>query len=327
MKQHIKKITTLLLLTSLVSVLTWLTPQVEAQTKQIDLSLTPATDFIEVNPGETTTHKLTLTHNGTLPLVVTPKLVDFSADGQTGKPVLSETTSVDFVTLLDDGKRFGDSFTIKPHSSQVIILQIAPLKNTVEKEYPLTILFQTTPDINTTTSQHGNTVTSAIIGSNIIVSVGQQNLDYADLLIQEVKAPKLIDSFSSLEYQVLAYNQGNKAIPVYGSSRVLDWSDQELISFDLQNDVVLAHSQRLVRPASDSESNPIMSSFVYDPPFLIGPYTIEVTFKNPSQDNISLTVVRYHVFALPFVIVVATLAAISFILILFVIKKQNSLLE
>ncbi len=312
-----------------------------AASKHIDLSITPATNFIQINPGQKKEHQITLTQNGSLPLIITPQIRDFNSDNQSGKPVLAESSSVSFISFEDAEKNKiiepDQSFPLPAHSSKKITVHLNPSQNTVEKEYPLTLLFQAKPNQNNSVIKSGS-ITSATIGSNLIVAVGDLEMSYADLIVKEVRTPRFIDSFSPISYQILVENTATKSIPIHGQTSLFNWSKHELIKHTFVPDIVLGNSSRLARYSLETESDQMIedrsqqkkqkslsSKFSYSAPFLFGPYTIKAQIQHPIEENQTLMMVTYHVFAFPFVFILFFVLCIVFILFYLLLRQKKIL--
>lgn len=295
---------------------TVLLPQVlSAQSApQLDLSVDPATDFLQVKPGQKAVHSVTLTHNGTLPLQVTPRIVDFVADGQSGQPLLSDQASVDFITLQNPDMNLGQAFSLAPHTSKKIELVIAPTADTVPREYPLTLLFESKP-ANPETTIGTSSQTSAIIGSNLVIFVGDDSTVQGEMRIEKLDTSHVIDSFQPLKFAVTVFNDSAKSVPIQGTIKITDWLNRELINYDLEPDVVLGKSSRLVRQQTENEQD-LTTQFIFDKPFLLGFYSIEVILDQPQTGfDSSLTMTR-RVIAFPISIIVMLAIATGLYLVL-----------
>lgn len=282
---------------SLILMLVWWLgrPQpVAAEQKDIDLMVAPAATYLTVKPGETQRHTITLTQNGTLPLRITPKIVDFHPDEQTGAPVLDDGTTASFVTIEPLPNQSWASFPLLPHSAQPITLVLTPKTETVQKEYPLSIIFTAEPQTDQLGSKSSGSTTSALMVSHLIVTVGNKSTSPTDIKIAQISAPRIIDSLSELKFAIMAENSGSSANEVHGQVKIYRWFTQEVASFELESDIILGKSQRPLRPKSGSDP-----TFRYDAPFLIGPYSIEVYLYSPTQPDIKTSVVTTKVLALP----------------------------
>lgn len=286
---------------------------------QLDLSVDPATDFIQVLPNQKAVHTITLTHNGTTPLQVTPHLVDFTPDGKTGQPQLSDQASVNFVSIQNPDLMLDQPFTLTPHITKKIDLLISPTADTITREYPLTLLFQTQADPDTTlkgtTSQ-----TNAVIGSNMIIFVGDESLATGEMSVSQLNLPYVIDSFQPLRFSAQIFNDNAKAAPIQGKITVSDWMNRELMNYTLAPDVVLGKSHRLVRPETENEQNS-STKFIFDKPFLMGFYTVEVTLDQPQAGVEAFVSMKRRVIALPFSM--ATVIITSAIAYFFLRRKIN----
>jgi hypothetical protein len=288
-------------------------------TSDIDLSVSPPVKYFHIEPGQKKTIGITLEQKGRVPLEIVPSLVDFSSDGETGQPVLGDASDFRYLTVTlpndDTETTSGTSFILKPGNKKNISLTLDIPTDAVEGEYPLTVLFRAKPDSSSTISQPGSKI-SAVVGSNLIVLISTTNRDRSNLLLEEIRTYKLVDSFMPLSFKLLAKNSGHNATTASGSATIKNWQNNEVAYFPMYPDMVLAQSTRLLRTASDLEAasndvSLIKNDFEYKPLFAIGPYTITATLEKHSNDILETSTVTQTVFALPFSLVIIILIIIG----------------
>ena len=286
-----------------------------------DLAISPPVTYAQVKPGENLTHTITVENKGQQSLMVSPKLIDFQAsDTGSGLDLQAENS---FPYLTNQSRTvLTETFTLNPGEKHRLELIMAPPIDAVEKEYHLTLLFVAAP-VDYPRLVAGAHVSGAI-GSNLIVFVSPQTANKGKLKLKEVKAPQIIDSLSAITFQVLAENVGNQATTASGSARILNWRHQTVAEFEFFPDMVLANSLRQLRPSQPATEAAQLalepaasSSFRYKPLFLIGPYTIEVTFESASTQE-PLT---FQVLALPFsLLLVVILTPITYMIVRYITK-------
>lgn len=270
----------------------------------IDLEINPAVEFVSVLPGGKLQHTITIKQNGTTPLSVTPTIVDFKADGETGNPILSDTTHVDFISIENKDVNFGKAFNLTSEQSKQIVFNIHPNGDQIESEFPLTILFRAQAQNE---NQHGSgALSSAMIGANLIVHVSPNLENSGKLEVENIRSSKIFDSFRPLNFQILIKNTGNNATVVNGQVKVYDWQNKEILNESLAPDLILANSTRLARyspsekkTTKEPDYSQLSSQFSYSSPFLIGPYTIEVALNDPVNQIEESFVLKTHVVAFP----------------------------
>lgn len=278
---------------------------VQAKINQIELEVSPAVIFLSVQPGNKITHTISLKQNGTTPLLVTPSLVDFKADGESGNPILQENSQVNFISVVNPDLDFDQPFLLAPNQEKQFVLNIQPPTNLAEKEFPLTILFRAEKQENVTTGTKA--ISSAIIGSNLILHNSLEAKTTAGIEVEKIQVAKFFDSFRPLNFKILLKNKNINASPVSGQIRIIDWKNKELANFDLVPDIILGNNTRLARyevnPKKETgDEKNLSTNFVYDTPFLFGPYLIEVTINDPINNIEQSYILRAHTVAFPIAI-------------------------
>ena len=152
----------------------------------------------------------------------------------------------------------------------------------------------------------GSAQTSGAVASNVILSV-QADLDNkGKLQINQIKLPKIVDSFSSIKFETIAKNEGRNGVAATGQIKLNHgWSGKELKKWYIYPDVVLANSTRQLRTLLQDpddlspEDELIFEETTYKPPFLIGPYEVTVDLSSANQTNNALHQRTQTIFALP----------------------------
>lgn len=256
----------------------------------INLSLTPPNIYLAIQPGEASLQTLTLKNQSDQDLLVTPSLLSFGSDNQTGKAVLSQENNFKYLSFDDPDLNFDQQFFLPARSSKSIPVLIKLPDQIIEAEHHLTLLFTTQPQNYESTS---NSTVGGAIASNMIILVSKNMKDRASLDIKKIDTWPMIDSLMPLQYQVLAENKGINSTTASGSATITDWQGKVVQEIEFQPDLVLANSSRYLR----SDDN---SVFKYKKPFLIGSYQISVNLmSNSSEDADQLTYTK-TVLALPF---------------------------
>lgn len=300
-------------------------------TKAIDLVVTPPVEYVSLKPGESLQHRVVIEQKGQIPIEVTPHLVSFESDGISNKPLLkSESDFKQFslelpipqidtsvqLPLSDNTTQSGPvptkGFVLQPGEKKTVGVTFNTLPSSLEKEYPLTLLFFAKAQEDDLTINSSQTKVQGAIGSNIVLLVSNSDRNRGNITIESIQPPRIIDSLSDLHFSILAKNTGPHATQASGSAKITNWQGTEVAQFMFFPDMILANTSRLLRTAGSNDSNNIKniedldptavsSTFRYKPFFLLGPYTITASIENEVQ---SITV-----FALPYsiIIVLATL--------------------
>jgi len=303
-------------------------PLVNAQSivPDLDLTIFPPTAYLTVKPGTSLTHRIILKYEGTVRAKILPELVDFTTDGLTGTPVLQKPSQLDYIKLQNPDKQLGTPFVIEPGTQTELMLTIEPPLHAKQGEQPLSLILTAIPD-TTVIFDGGSAQASGAVASNIILSVQNDFDNQADLRIEKIRLPKIVDSFSSINFKVLAKNIGRNAAAATGQIRLNHgWSGKELKHWYIYPDVILANSTRELRSlAQDPDSlNPnndeiIFEKLNYKPPFLIGPYEVTVNLSSANQPNNTTHQRTQTIIALPLSIIGFLILGVS--LYIFITKK------
>lgn len=276
-----------------------------------DVSVSPPTAYLKINPGNNSVHTIAVKNNGTEELIVTPKLVSFSADGETGQPRLSDTS--DFPYLDQDRTSF-ETLTLPPGATAQLTLHFSVPASAENREYPLTVLFESTasniPSSSTVTPIAG------ITGSNIVVLISNSETLENVLTVEDFGSYHVIDSFSRLEFSPLIKNNSFAASVASGSATLYNWRGKEITTYQVSPTVVLGYSSRKIEPFSGEnvlQDEKGVRLFTHDSAFLIGPYSFSVFLPTGDPAHPIYKEQKIIVWAVPFVLL-GTIAVTCFIL-------------
>ena len=235
----------------------WLTTAMPASAQSLSLSLWPPLLEVMIQPGRSVTQVYKLTNASDHELQITPQIFSFKPQGENGEIQIKFSekkieevrgglkedkgdTSEKFFSF-ESGEQFNQPFYLPIGKEREITLKISPPKDTPENDYYYTLLFSTaTP----TTDQDKNSSSStAQIGTNILITVSQNGAPNFLARILEFSCPKIIDSFSPVNFTVRLENWGNAFWKPFGKISLTGILKQkEEIELWPQN--VLAQSSR-----------------------------------------------------------------------------------
>lgn len=256
-----------------------------------DLNLTvfPQAAYLLVKPGTEIEHKILVDYQGSIPIYLTPQLVEFTTDGQTGRPILGETTKLDFINLRNPGWELNQPTRLKPGTQIQLVLDLKPSVRTKLVEHPLSLILMAQPTIDII-RDGSRAQTSGAVASNIILSVQSDYQNLGELIINQLKLPRFVDSFQNLKFTLNAYNEGRNAVAAQGEVTLTHlWSGKTVKHWFIYPDVVLADNSRDLRGilTDPAELNPDqafeLEEFAYKPAFLLGPYELTVKLSDSSQ--------------------------------------------
>lgn len=251
----------------------------------IDLTVTPPVAYLHVKPGMRDSHVISLDNTGSSALRITPEIVSFSTDPQTGRPILGSSHDFEHFVSLEQQLQ---PVLLQPGQKAQLSLAIAPPQSAAEKEYPLSVVFRAK---QTSQSQTESPVEGLIV-SNLIILVSQRNELPKQLNFADHKSLRFLDSFSPLDLGLTVKNEGLAATTASGSARVKNLLGKEIVHFDFYPDNVLGFSQRPLRALDPEGLDSIKPMQLrLDKGFLIGPYIVEYTLNNENTNLTANTII------------------------------------
>lgn len=277
----------------------------QAQTP-LALTVSPPVDYIQIKPGSRSAHSITVENSSSSTLRITPSLVDFSVSATTGQPILQEEHT--FPYIENEAQAF-QSAVLQPGEKAQITLNFVVPQEAPAKEYHLSVLFSATPDLST----QNRTRLQAGVASNIIVLISGQNEHQPGLILSDLQAKRIVDSFAGIAFEPVAQNEHFHASSASGSATIKNWKGDAVAQFDIYPDVVLGFNQRPLRALAGTPEEPQPIKFVHKPFFLFGPYTITVELLNSSTTEVSVETATTLVFAAPLAITTALIVCLIII--------------
>lgn len=286
----------------------------------LDLKVYPPVAYLSVNPGAGINHQIKLKNDGLYTLEITPVLVDFHSDEQSGRVILEQKSDFTYLNLDGDANKWGKSFLIKPGEEQLLNFVIAlPSEAKYEERY-LSILFQS-KQLSYASVSSDNSLISVVLASNVILLIGGDGQDRGELTIEQFSLPRIVDSFMGFSFSAMVKNIGINATPVDGYIKISHWPDQNTEIYQLYPDMVLAGAKRMVRAMREDDlqtlekmeagkdvqiaagndypsakekfiNEKLRSKFFYKKSLLIGAYDLEL--------KIGDDILQKRVIALPF---------------------------
>lgn len=304
MKQHLRLFLALSLTTAaLLGMLT----QVKAQ-NAFDVTVSPPTAYLQIKPGSKASHQIKLTNNTSGAVTVVPRIFDSKPLGETGYPQLQTTFTFPY---LENQSASLEPLTINPGETVSYVLNFIVPPAAATKEYPLTVLFSKV--IEQDSLSKNNTTRSQLygaVGSNIVVLVSDSTNVPNQLKIVEIQQSVFQDSLKRLQFEPKLLNQGVQAVAASGSATITNMFGKVVYQADLYPDILLGGQQRPARAfqpgTTDEPPKPI--AFSYDPPFLLGRYTIAVSLTDQAGDLLNSS--STTLVALPYSIIGAIVIAL-----------------
>ncbi len=218
----------------------------------LDLKVYPPVAYLSVKPGAGINHQIKINNSGLYTLEITPVLVNFHSDDKTGAVILEQKSDFDYLNLDGDPNKWGKSFLLKPGEEKPLNFVIALHSEAKYQEHYLSILFQA-KQLSYSSVSNENTLVSAVVASNVVLLVSADDQNRGELSIEQFFLPKIADSFMGFSFSALVKNIGVNATPVEGHIKISHWPNQNVETYELYPDMVLADSKRLVRAMAEAD--------------------------------------------------------------------------
>lgn len=312
-----KKITLILLSWTFLCVVLVGSAQAQLQ-NSISLSISPPHSEIIIRPGKNIVQAFNIQNLGGMDLEVTPVLVDFAADSQTGQQHVLESSSFPYAELQNLDKKLGQPFTLKSGQKDQLVMRFAIPETAQEQDFYQTLLLKTKP-LGGTADDSMQSQALANVGVNLLISISNSGIDRGVLTLDRIQVPHFIDVFSPLNLDIFVKNTGTNFTKIQGEVRIISALNKKVVKvFPLLEENVLAGSVRQAHtsaPDPDDSKTAIAQDFRYEPLFLFGPYTVELALNAPNQVPQTFS---GRVWALPFS---PLLVIVTFLVAKFLLKK------
>ncbi len=312
-------------------------------TDALSINISPPVSYLYVKPGAGISAPIHLENQGRYTLSVTPQVVDFRTNQETGEVVLQQTSNFKHLSIAGDHEAWGKEFIIRPGESYTLPLTIAIPADFPQGEYYLSVLFNVEQMLIADLENSTNTILSGVMASHLIVAVNLDEADRSEIVIKNFKLPKVVDSLMGINFQVWVKNVGLNAGPIRGELTISHWPSPKEQVYEFYPDMVLAGSQRQARGMSEENlqkletlskqeelmlannqnffeaqslllQESLVSDFSYKRPFLLGAYDFRLELGEEEQLE--------RVIALPFsILIMAISLPIFYRFFLFLIKS------
>lgn len=288
MKKNIFFLLGLLLITlSVVS----LQSLVKAQLSGQSLEVSPPSQELQVDPGQTKTVKAKLTNKSNDTLPIAAHIEDFSASGEEGQVELSAGGTWSVVSWT---KVTPTRFTLGPGESKEVTATISVPKDAAGGRYGSFVFgVEANPD----TTQSAAALSQQIASLFLLRISGPVN---EKLSLEQLSAPKLSE-FGPVPFLLRFKNEGNVYTKTYGLINVSDMFGRKVSDIVVTGTNVFPSSTRNIYAKLNKK-------------FLIGKYTATaVMYYGTSQPDTLTSTVTFYVFPLRLFIPVAVLLLICFL--------------
>lgn len=296
-----------------------------AKAQNVSLSISPPLLEAVIKPGEKIEQTYILKNEGP-DTIISADIFPFNQADDFGNPKISRSIKdYDPLSLKywfsfrEPQITLGDKFTLKQGEEKRIVLAINPADNASNGDYYFTLVFRTELDNTFVAPDTKSALSQAEIGSNILITISKDGIINRKAAIKEFKAPKIIDSFSKLNYQVKLSNIGEGFFKplgkitiesVLGKKYVLNLAPQNIISSS-SREISCIENEKLVPCQIPTK-------------FLFGPYRATLSFEIDNNKKIyQETISSFGVPIIPIFLLITLFAAF---LILGKVRKKKILL-
>jgi prolipoprotein diacylglyceryl transferase len=294
------------------------------QTAPWELSISPSVVEIAVQPGKFVTQAFLLENSGTFDLEVTPTLRDFTSDGQTGYPVILNSSTFPYAGLQNADRQLDRPFAMPANSSQQLVLSLDIPDDAARRDWYFVFLLSAQPAQEGQLADSGAQARGAV-AANVLVRVTADNLEPLSWNLRFLKLPRFLDSLQTLIIRPFIENASQTMAAPDLAIVVLDWRNNIVYEQPGLPDRVLAGSSREIFAAQTRRDDPRSATaapFAFDPLFAFGPYRVRATIRNAQTGPV---IVEETVTAWPFSLVMAgTLLGLTLI---YLRRRHNRLTQ
>ena len=282
----------------------------------------PASVYLQVGGGESKTLTYLLDNESNQDLWLTLEAMSFAPSQENGLPELLTHLEFPYITLTDSSASALPRLLLPAKSTTPVSVTVAPPLGIREKEYPVTVFFVT----SAVTPADSNTRVEMKIGSNLIITTDQSNLDKSQLLVDKLQAPLAVDTFLRPSFGLTVRNQGPLGTLLHGRVVLQKQNGVEVMSWPLWPDLILAQSTRLGRVnLTDADGNIALTDKIHLPRWLLGRYrlVVEISSGHPQASGQIITD-SVSFFAFPYCLtIVAILGIIAYLSANYLIRKKR----
>jgi hypothetical protein len=289
----------------------------------VDLSLTPAVVEIVIKPGTTVTRAFTLKNKGTEDLNAVLTLRDFVSDNTTGAPVMLESSSFPYASLINSDRQINEPFPLPSSGEQQLVLSLNIPEDAPQQDWYIVFLVNTQPQqrdplISSRASSQGS------IGATLLIRVSDTESVPLQWGVSFPTLPRFFDSLRPLSIEPLVENMNpTMAVPEL-TLTVRNWRGEIVHTQEGLPERVLSRSTRVARGQKVSLDDPRSLEpvpFVFDPVFALGPYTVEATITNQAGQPL---IVTQKVWAWPISLVFGLLLLVFVIRVFSLLQARKS---
>lgn len=254
------------------------------------LEISPPSQELEVDPGQTVTITSTIRNKSTNSLPIDARLEDFTAVGDEGQVELTEDSPY---SIKSWGKLTPESFTLEPGESREVTATVKVPKDAAGGRYG-SFVFGVKGKSDETSA-----AINQEIASLFLVRISGPVDEKLNLL--EFKAPSFSE-FGPIPFGIKVKNTGNVHVKPYGLINVTDMFGRKVKDVIIYETNVFPGAERVLNANLDNK-------------FLIGKYNATAIVYYGSEKNDTLTsTLTFYVFPVKIAVVVLAVVIVFFFL-------------
>jgi hypothetical protein len=269
----------------------------DTHAQEVSLSISPPLTELTIQPGKTFNQVFTIKNDG-VPVVLEPKIIPFVPFDKDGHAeLIDDQNSINFFSswfFYDPSP-----ISLKQSDSHDFYVKITPPETIKEGDYYFTFTVVTKNDNNIGST---NSQSQIRIGANILLSASKDGNPSKEVSIGKFGAPKILDSFSPLTYEVELSNPGKSLYKPTGTITISKpFGSDEVLSLAPLN--VLSGGTRKINCIKNETIVPCKAT----EKFLIGIYKSKLSFTTDSISEENKTERTVTTIAFPYSITLGLL--------------------
>lgn len=262
----------------------------QVQQSSQSLEISPPSQELQVNPGESLTVKVKVKNrsNETLPLNV--RVEDFTASGEEGQVALLDQGDYSIVKWTSISP---NTLNLKPLEEKEVTAEVTVPKNAAGGRYGALVFAVSAPG-----AKPGETAVSQEIASLFLVRIS--GLAKEDLSLVEMTTPKFLE-FGPIPFSLKFKNNGNIHSKTYGLINVTNMFGQKLKDVVVTGTNIFPNASRIIKAELNNK-------------FLFGSYTATALMYYGSQNQLLTSTASFIVFPVRLFVIIVIITIILYAL-------------
>lgn len=283
------------------------------------LEIAPINALVQLSGGEEKTLYYTLTNKTETDWLVSLQSKSFTVNQQ-GQPNFLAINQFPFLDLQSASEPA--SLLLPAQTSKDFLVVVQPPLGLAEKEYPLTLFF----NLQAQNKEATKSDISLSLGSNLIVLLGESQVNNSWWHFAGFPLPKVIDSWWKKDIPLLIENRGPQSMLLQGKVSLLDKAGKNISEFSFYPDLILAQSMRQARLKQPTVvlDKINLSPLFGLPKFLLGEYRLSLELGSEQKEAGAPVIIEQKFFAFPYILLITLIFGWLIILLIRSLYKNKS---